>query len=649
MTDDREFEPRLGRIRSSGGGRGKSYLQRVLRAAALSGPGGRPGSDFVGSRAARGYGAGRVLAKRDHFSPFRSRRVVVKTRIVKMRGEGAKAAAAHLRYIQRDGVTVEGAPGELYSRDADREEGGDFLRRAEGDRHQFRFIISAEDAGEYEDLKPFVRKLMARMEVDLGTGLDWVAVDHHNTGHPHSHIVLRGKDDLGQDLVIARDYIAHGMRERAAEILTLDLGPRTDLEIESRLARQVSQERLTDLDRLLRRAATAEGAVSIGDNPASVSHDQWAGRLQTLGRLSLAEEATPGAWRLSPDLELTLRQMGEREDIIKTMHRALGERSASRSTADLVAGEASEAPLVGQVLSRGLCDDRVGAHFVVIDGTDGRVHYVEISESTDAAIATGAIVRLGIDAGKTRRVDQTIAGIARTNGGTYSPTLHRASDPTARPEYVESHVRRLEAMRRVTGSVERHPDGSWAIPDNHEANGAAFDRTRDPARVHLLSPVPVERLRTARAQTWLDRELVADAPTPVSEKGFGHQVRQGLAQRRAFLIAEGFATQQGDRVHYPRDMLASLQGQELGRASAELGKSIGKPYAQAADGKLDGVCRGPVHLISGKFAVVERSRDFTLVPWRPVLERQIGKPIHGIVRGREVSWSLGRTKGPNIG
>jgi hypothetical protein len=203
-------------------------------------------------------------------------------------------------------------------------------------------------------------------------------------------------------------------------------------------------------------------------------------------------------------------------------------------------------------------------------------------------------------------------------------------------------------MRRLAGSVERKPDGSWTIPANHEANGAAFNRTRDTARIDLLSPVPVERLRTARAQTWLDRELVADVSTPASEKGFGHEVRQGLARRRAFLIAEGLATRDGDRIYYSRDMLVSLREQELARASAELGKAIGKPYSLAVDGKLDGVYRRPVQLVSGKFAVVERSRDFTLVPWRPVLDRQIGKAVHGTVRGQEVSWSLGRMKGPNI-
>ena len=55
---------------------------------------------------------------------------------------------------------------------------------------------------------------MRQMEEDLGTKLDWVAADHFNTGHPHSHIVVRGRDDEGNDLVIVRDYISHGMRAR---------------------------------------------------------------------------------------------------------------------------------------------------------------------------------------------------------------------------------------------------------------------------------------------------------------------------------------------------------------------------------------------------------------------------------------------------
>src|SRR3546814_440516 len=143
----------------------------------------------------------------------------------------------------------------------DRVDAKAFIGAAEGDRHQFRFIVAPEDGAEYDDLRPFVRRLMTQMEEDLCTRLEWVAVDHYNTGHPHSHIILRGKDDRGQDLVIAREYITKGLRERAAELVTLDLGPRSDLEIENRLRNEVEQERLTSIDRRLLRDRDGEGLV----------------------------------------------------------------------------------------------------------------------------------------------------------------------------------------------------------------------------------------------------------------------------------------------------------------------------------------------------------------------------------------------------
>ena len=165
------------------------------------------------------------------------RRVVVKTPIVKLggggtgAGRGLAAAAAHVRYLQRDGVSKEHEPGRAYDAPRDEVDGKVFVERCDGDRHQFRFIVSPHDAAELDDLKPFVRDLMAAMEKDLGTDLDWIAVDHFNTAHPHTHIVLRGKDEAGKDLVIARYYIAHGMRRRASELLTLELGPQTAQEI----------------------------------------------------------------------------------------------------------------------------------------------------------------------------------------------------------------------------------------------------------------------------------------------------------------------------------------------------------------------------------------------------------------------------------
>src|SRR3546814_4345552 len=133
------------------------------------------------------------------------------------------------------GTWWDGTVGHLLGADSDAVDRKAWLEPAKGDRHQFRIIGSADDGMEYDDLKPLTRRLMQRAEEDLGTKLDWVAADHYNTGHPHTHIMLRGKDERGQDLIVARDYITHGLRERACELVDLDLGPRRSEEHTSEL------------------------------------------------------------------------------------------------------------------------------------------------------------------------------------------------------------------------------------------------------------------------------------------------------------------------------------------------------------------------------------------------------------------------------
>lgn len=476
--DDDNFEPRLGRIRARGSRRGRKYLHQVLAATARAG-GLRKGTrrSFSGTRIGRGAVAACALAGCDRYPGFRARRAIVKTRLVRLGGKGLAAARAHLRYIQRDGVTREGE-GRLYSAGEDAVDGRAFLERCDGDRHQFRFIVSAEDGAEYDDLKPLVRRFMARMEEDLATRLDWVAADHLDTGHPHTHITLRGKDDRGENLVIARDYIARGMRERLAELVTLDLGPRTDLEIARKLRLDVGAERLTAIDRQLVRERRIGQVVAAGHRDP-VLHAFRAGRLKKLEALGLAEDLGGGRWKLDQRLEDRLRSLGERGDIIRTMQRALAAAGLERAASDRVVHgrEVPDRPLIGQVVARGLSDELADRHYLIVDATDGRVHQVDIGRGEEIEpLAAGAIVRLSPAPAGARQVDRTIAEIAAANNGRYSPEIHALHDPSASDEFVAAHVRRLEAMRRVSAAVERLPDGSWSIAPDHLERAAA--RTR---------------------------------------------------------------------------------------------------------------------------------------------------------------------------
>ena len=595
-----------------------------------------------------------MLRSGDRYAGSRSRRVVIKARLVKLGAKGVSASRAHLRYIQRDSATPDGAPGGLYSADRDVADGATFVQRGNGDRHQFRFIVSAEDGDQYSDLKPFVRRLMAQMEDDLGTKLDWVAADHRDTGHPHSHIMLRGKDDSGENLIIAREYIAHGLRERASAIVNLDLGPRTDLEIEERLRHDVSQERLTAIDRRLVRAMDAGRMVSSADRDP-LQQSLRTGRLKTLEQLGLADDRGGGRWQLADGLEDTLRRMGERGDIIRTMQRELGARLPDRAAADQVIEDSTEMqPIVGRVVARGLADELHDRHYLIVDGIDGRSHYIDIGKG-DAVEPSPAdsIVRVVGSPRGIREVDRTVVAVAASNDGHYTIDAHFRFDPRASEAFAETHIRRLEAMRRVMRSVEREPDGRWVIAPDHLDRAAAFEArlaTDRQVTVELLSSIPLDRLKTMNAATWLDRELTAAEPLQLRDGGFGREVRSAQMARQAWLIEQELTEQTSGKMTYRPDMLSILQQRELLTMGKRLSEELGKPFEEARHGeRVDGVFRRRIDLASGRFALIEKSREFSLVPWRPFLERHVGKSVAGFLRGGGVSWTIGKGRnGPSV-
>lgn len=646
MADD-DFELWLGRI-----GNDRPFHHGVLKSANLAGGLkrlGRQARKFDGSRIGRGSGIGRVLGTSGRHSGVRSRRAVVKARIVRLAGKGARAAVAHLRYLQRDGTTREGERGTMYSAELDAADGKAFLERGSEDRHQFRFIVAPEDGAEYEDLKPLIRRLMTQAEKDLGTKLDWVAVDHFNTGHPHSHILVRGKDDQGRDLIIAREYITKGLRQRAVDLVNLDLGPRTDREIMRSTLREISQERFTGIDRRLLRAVDTEGLVSPSHRDG-VEQSLRAGRLATLTRMGLADEEQRGRWRLAENLEPTLRAMGRRGDIIATLDREVRSRSLAVSPMDYAIYDPVELqaqPIVGQVLTRGLSDEETDREFLIVDALDSRTHYVEIGEGggSDMSIREGAIVRIIATPVEARDVDRTVAEIAAHNAGRYSEGIHHLRDPTASERFVQAHVRRLEALRRGKAGVEREVDGTWKIAPDHVARALEYERARaerEPVRVDILSTLRLDEMPHHNGITYLDE----DASLAQSGRlggGFGAKIAEALRQRQQWLIEQGLAQRP--------DMLETLRARELQRVARQLSRELGLGYAEAAPGDpIEGIYRRPVQVGSARMALIENSREFTLVPWRPVLERRISREVSGVMRGRDVSWTFGRERsGPEIG
>ena len=692
-----DFHIKTGRSRSRGTGinpRSPPFVRQVDFA--IRKAGGNPNRIGRGSAAAggrKGEGSGRFNARgrgakvvasfpkdgggwqRDSAGRFRSRRVVVKARVVKlnpqrgtrgpkMRGLASKAADAHLRYLERDGVTRDGEKGRAYSGIENDADGRAFIERGREDRHQFRFIVAPEDATEMGDLRGFTRYLMRQMEKDLDSRLDWIAVDHHNTGHPHTHIIVRGVTDEGKILNIAGDYIAHGIRHRASELVTLELGHQSEIELRAKLGNEVDAERLTRLDKMLIAEQRDQGFVDLrpGEGSSYLVRENrhlMISRAKRLEHYGLATETKPGRWAISGEAEATLKELGERVDIIKTIHRALADHDLAkeRGVSQYVPhGSRTAEPVIGRVLGKGLAGDEMGERvYLVIDGVDGGVHHLEFADPARIEdVRRDMVVEVAPMVARPRAADLNIADM--TDGaGIYRPSAHleRARGQIERiggePEaFVRSHVRRLEALRRA-GQVERLDADRWRVPADIAERGMRYDLSRggDGLAVRTLSELDLQAQVGSDGATWLDRELVSRSRTPLAGAGFGRDVADAMERRKQTLVDMGHASRLPERgLRAPADLLSRLERAEVTRIGRAMATERGLTFQQGKTGEyVSGKLIGSTQLTSGRYAMINNGLGFSLVPWQPVLDKRIGQHITGAMRdGGGIEWSLGRKR-----
>lgn len=584
QDDDLRIRP--GRIRSRGAGaRPKTFFAEVLKAGRKAG--------FIGPRSRSGgrvskhstFGRGRGAALRSSGLFASTRRVVVKARIARHLGRAFRPAplAAHIAYLKRDGVTKDGENARLFDAEGDGADEKAFAERCRGDRHHFRFIVSPEEGVEMTDLKAFTRDLLADMERDLATRLDWVAVEHWNTDNPHVHLLVRGRADDGKDLVISRDYITRGMRARAEDIVTTELGPKSDLQIRSALESDISAERWTRLDRAIVRQADEPGIIDLRPSPFRLGDPElrrlMIGRLQRLERWGLAAPDGAARWTVAERAERTLHDLGTRRRTVAMMQRAMGEEGAHRALVDYVIyGEQDRPTVTGRLVGTGMHDELTGEAYAVIDGVDGRIHYVRFPDLDrfEHAPPTGGIVA-------TRSI---------------------GAEGNARSSLVLS----------------------------------------------VRSDLTLQAQVTAHGATWLDHQLLVREKAPLSEGGFGREVREALRARVDRLASEGLVRRKGDRVIFAGNLLDTLRRGELDAAAAKVAAGTGLEHRALAEGEyVTGTYRRRLTLASGRFAMIDDGLGFSLVPWRPALERELGRHVTGVVRGGGIDWTLSRQRDLGIG
>jgi len=582
MTSEEEFRVRLGRARSRAGQRTRPFIAQALAAAQKAGGRMSRTGAVIKPRSSR-IGRGRIASvQARHLLHNRSRGAVIKARVV--RHGGGAPLALHIDYLARDGVTRDGEKGLLFGTTRDDLDAKDFAERCAEDRHHFRFIVSPDDALEMADLKTFTRDLMHQMETDLETRLDWGAIDHWNTSHPHIHILVRGKADDGKDLVIAREYISEGMRAHASFLITQELGPRTDHDILNTLTKQIEVERWTPLDRELQRDAAHDptdlGVIDLTPPRHSAPDplDSFKiGRLRKLERLDLAHELSPGRWSMSSDAEPVLRELGSLDDIIKRMHRALKADGVERNATNYVIGPVlASRPVIGRLVARGLDDELAGSAYAIIDGVDGRTHHITLPDLTAAGDSrSGSIVEL--------RHYEDRKGKARL-------ALAIRSD--------------MDLQTQITA-----PGATWLDRVNLGSKsdlGEGFGRE-------------VRTACDARADQLVARGLAKRQNPHII---FARNLLETLKTRDVEGEIAALEQKTG-LVHQPPKPGHYVTGKVRDRLTLSSGR-----FAMIETVALDG------------------GFGFALVPWTPSLDGQLGKHISGVMRGDGgVDWNLGRSRG----
>lgn len=540
---------------------------------------------------------GNVFAGNPH-----GQRVVVKINPVKnkTRGVGSGAGSGgmnlyhHVRYISRSGAGENEEKAILFNAESEGLDGREFFERARDDRHHFRMIISPENGHEIEDFQGYVRSVMKCMEKDLKTKLDWVSAVHYDTDDRHAHVIIRGKNERGEDLVIGRDYIATGIRSRAQEIAIELLGERSLEEIQKSMEKEVDALRVTSLDRFIEKQKTEENVIDVrkennfGKRPHYESLIK--GRLKYLETAGLATEDPPGVFTLKEDYKDTLYAISTRNDVLKRLYGKFEPQELDGMTMySIKAGEG--AVIEGRVQEKGFADEITDRKYIVVRDMEANIHHVPVGDfGRYDELQDGSLIRVRPGDQSTGKADHNIKHVAKEKDGIYDRELHmqfiaKEQDYIVeedRQGYLDAHLKRLDTLEQ-NGVVEDLGEGKYRVPDDVIERGEEITRKinerekkRFYPRIDILSAAPLEQLTAAEKKTWLDRELYKQSINKPGLVSYDEGVRSALQKRQDWLVQKDLATiQSNGEFALRKSAMGALNKMEVERAGKIMAEKFG--------------------------------------------------------------------------
>ena len=618
-----------------------------------------------------------LMTRGNSFVGFSSgQRVVVKARYVKHKagsmkaGGGAASLRDHLKYISRDAAGKDGEKAVLFS---EQDEGLDrkgFLELCKDDRHHWRFIVSPENGHQIEDFHGYIRSVMKLVEKDLETSLTWTAAVHYDTDDVHAHVIVRGVNDRGEDLVIGQDYVKEGFRRRAQEVATELLGERSLEEIRKSQEKEVEVLRVTSLDRFMEKQMGEDRTLDVRAKTSfgkSIFYeDLIKGRLRFLAASGLAIEQPPGVFMLKEDYQDELAKIAQKSEAVKRLYGKIEDQARldDLSVYSLKGGEGET--VAGRVIYKGIMDELYDRKYVVVQDMDAKLHFVPVGESRSYnRVEKDSLVVVKPGDKATGKADININMIAENNADVYDATVHRAHvdehqtyiPEEDRQQYIDAHLKRLETLEK-NGVVQTLEGGGYQIPADVIAQGEEItkkinerEKKRFYPHLNVLSTEPLERLVHAEKKTWLDRELYKQekkGPSIPYDTG----VAQALAERRDWLLKNDLAIIQSNGEFALRGKaLRQLDQMEVYAAGRKLAEKFGLEFSDKRVKAGEPVQYGGfVTLETGTWAVVSKGKELQLtrVEQEPKLVRgdmTVLKEIEGKMELQKAAPAKAKSRG----
>lgn len=581
-------------------------------------------------------------------------RVVVKAHVVRHWSpqKGGDSISRHVRYLGRESATRDPGSGRFF--DAKRDE-LDAKRETSAwaqDRHHFRVILSPEKAHNLNDLKAYVREVMARVERDRGP-LEWIAVNHFNTDHPHAHLLIRGRAQDGSDLVMARQYVSHGIRQRASEVATEWLGERTRNEVDIARTKEVHAERWTSLDAMLARCVKIiPKGLKLDlkelqiNRYADTTKELLVARLKFLHQAGLAQPLPvekrsfvkqQPAWHLASDFQKKLNQLGARNDVIKNLYAVLGKDAArvvqqvQQMSAEETPTPGSRASVRGIVIAKGPINELSDERFVVLEDHAGKAHYARVwADETLDTVRVGGVLEVGRAAHRRWAIADEIIRVAQhAKDALYSTSRHRqwlnAHHPALGSGRIEERLRsfglKVARLSRTSNSGITRAEKSSVAVDREKLMSFIAGRNRW-LDTRIVAAFSFQEQIEAHAYTWLDRQLLRSGfarELPAADIARNAQVRAAIAKRGDWLVEHGYARREDRhgvvRIKLLSGSTARLIENEHKEFARHCNQAHGKRVTYLREGQaVAGIYRGTVYQHRGAFALIEGSQSLYAAP-----------------------------------